>query len=107
MIQQNIFENFSEYFLYFLFLLPQPQFLTDFHKQGTILKLRISSFQIFINHDDLHEDLTDSHVQIIVNYDLYIVGKRRFSALKWHLVCENQLRIEAVGAKTKNKENIH
>ena len=36
-----------------------------------------------------------------------MVGKRRFSALKWHLVCENQLRIEAVGAKTKNKENIH
>ena len=28
----------------------------------------------------------------------YIVGKRRFSALKWYLVCENQLRIEAVGA---------
>ena len=41
------------------------------------------------------------------NHDLYMVGKRRFSALKWYLVCENQLRIEAVGAKTKNKENIH
>ena len=73
MIQQNIFENFSEYFLYFLFLLPQPQFLTNFHKQGTILKLRISSFQIFINHDDLHEDLTDlhhlhMHMQIIMIY---------------------------------------
>ena len=50
----------------------------------------------------------NSHVQIIANHhDLYMAGKRRFSALKWHLVSENWLRIEAVGAKTKNKENIH
>ena len=53
-------------------------------------------------------DLYDLHMRIIVNHhDLYMVGKRRFSALKWYLVCGNRLRIEAVGAKTKNKENIH
>ena len=28
-------------------------------------------------------------------------------SVQWYLVCENWLRIEAVGAKTKNKENIH
>ena len=41
------------------------------------------------------------------HHDLYMNGKRKFSALKWYLICENQLRIEAVGTKTKNKENIH
>ena len=35
------------------------------------------------------------------NHDLYMVGKRRFSALKWYLVCENQLRIESY------RSNIH
>ena len=56
----------------------------------------------------IHIDSYDLHVQIIANHnDLYMVGKGRFSALKWYLVCENRLRIEAVGAKTKNKENIH
>ena len=48
----------------------------------------------------------NSHMQIMANHhDLYMVGKRRFSALKWHLVCENQLRIEAVGVKIKNKSS--
>ena len=28
---------------------------------------------------------------------LYMVGKRRFAALKWILVCENRLRIDATG----------
>ena len=27
-----------------------------------------------------------------------MVRKRRFSALKWYIVCENWLRIEATGA---------
>ena len=41
----------------------------------------------------------NSHMRIIVNHhDLYMVGKKRFSALKWHLVCEDWLRIEATGA---------
>ena len=48
-------------FFIFFFQLLQPQFLTNFHKQGVILKLRISSFQPCINYDDLHEDSTDSH----------------------------------------------
>ena len=43
----------------------------------------------------------NSHMQIIANHNFYMVGKRRFSALKWHLVCENRIRIEAVGAKRK------
>ena len=30
-------------------------------------------------------------------YKLYMVKKRRFSALKWILICQNQLRIEAAG----------
>ena len=40
----------------------------------------------------------------------YIVGKRRFSASKWYLVCENQLGIEATGAIlifTPNSLKIH
>ena len=32
------------------------------------------------------------------HHDLYMVGKRRLSALKWYLVCENWLRIEVTGA---------
>ena len=49
----------------------------------------------------IHTDSHDLHMQIIVNHhDLYMVGKRRFSALKWYLVYENWLRIEAMGAKT-------
>ena len=48
-------------------------------------------------------NLHNLHMQII----MIMVWKRRFSALKWYLVCENRLRIGAVGAKTKNKENIH
>ena len=31
-------------------------------------------------------------------HKLYMVGKRRFSALKWILACQNQLRIKATGA---------
>ena len=48
-------------FFIFFFQLLQPQFLTDFHKQGVILKLKISSFQPCINYDDSHEDSTDLH----------------------------------------------
>ena len=46
---------------WFSVILLQPQFLTNFHKQGTILKLRISPFQLCINHDDLHNDSHDLH----------------------------------------------
>ena len=53
--------NFSEYFLYFLLLAPTASVLNNLHKQGVILRLRISSFQIFINHEELHEDSTDLH----------------------------------------------
>ena len=42
-------ENFSEYFLYFFLLSPTASILN--HKQGAILKLRISSFQPCINYD--------------------------------------------------------
>ena len=31
-------------------------------------------------------------------HKLYLVGKKRFLALKWISVCQNQLRIEATGA---------
>ena len=51
----------------------------------------------------IHIDLHNSQVQII---DLYMVGKRRFSASKWYLVCKNQLRIEATGAVWKFILNI-
>ena len=36
-------------------------------------------------------------------HKLYMVRKRRFSALKWYLVCENWLRIEDTGAKVHFK----
>ena len=41
---------------WFSMILLWPQFLTDFYKQDTILKLRISSFQLCMNHDDSHKD---------------------------------------------------
>ena len=46
------------------------------------------------------------HIIIIMDpHKLYMVGKRRFSALKCILVCENWLKIEATGAilKFRNK----
>ena len=33
----------------------------------------------------------------VIHTYYYMVGKRRFSALKWYLVCGNWLRIEATG----------
>ena len=39
-------------------------------------------------------------------HKLYMVGKRRFSALKCILVCENRLRIEATGAILKFRTKI-
>ena len=66
-----------------------------------ILKLGISSFQPCINYVNSHEDSTDLHQFACANHCeslWYMVGKRRFSALKWHLVYEHWLRIEATGA---------
>ena len=40
-------------------------------------------------------------------HKLYMVGKRRFSALKCILVCENWLRIEATGAILKFRNKIY
>ena len=62
----NLLHHFTQQisvniFFIFLFLLLQPQFLTNYHKQGAILKLRISFFQPCINYDDSHDISTDLH----------------------------------------------
>ena len=32
------------------------------------------------------------------HHKLYMAGKRIFGALKWYLICENRILIEATGA---------